>query len=179
MRVIDNFKTSGVNATCGMMEKPKLFGLDFLATTIVRLLSTVGPDAGAELMGKTFDLSSAYKQYPLHSFDRSFIRIAVPKPGEDSCAIYGLNALPFGASGSVSGFLRVSTAVFHILTFFDDFPIISRADIASQSEQHVAMLLDLLGLRFSREGKKWKPFNQHMEVLGVVIDFSRFGDGVV
>ena len=188
VRVIDNFKTSGVNATCGMMEKPKLFGLDFLATTIVRLLSMVGPDTGAELMGKTFDLSSAYKQYPLHSFDRSFIRIAVPKPGEDSCAIYGLNALPFGASGSVSGFLRVSTAVFHILTmglhvwagtFFDDFPIISRADIASQSEQHVAMLLDLLGLRFSREGKKWKPFNQHMEVLGVVIDFSRFGDGVV
>ena len=188
VRVIDNFKTSGVNATCGMMEKPKLFGLDFLATTIVRLLSTVGPAAGAELMGKMFDLSSAYKQYPLHSFDRSFIRIAVPKPGEDLCAIYGLNALPFGASGSVSGFLRVSTAVFHILTmglhvwagtFFDDFPIISRADIASQSEQHVAMLLDLLGLRFSREGKKWKPFNQHMEVLGVVIDFSRFGDGVV
>ena len=57
-----------------------------------------------------------------------------------TCTTYGLNALPFGASGSVSGFLRVSTAVFHILTlglhvwagtFFDDFPIISRADIAS------------------------------------------------
>ena len=188
VRVIDNFKTSGVNSTCGMVEKPKLFGLDFLATTIVRLLSTFGPGAGAELMGKTFDLSSAYKQYPIHSFDRSFIRIAVPKPGEDSCAIYGLNALPFGASGSVSGFLRVSTAVFHILTmglhvwagtFFDDFPIISRADIASQTEQHVAMLLDLLGLRFAREGKKWKPFDQQMEVLGVVIDFSKFCDGVV
>ena len=35
VRVIDNFKTSGVNATCGMQEKQKLFGLDFLATTLV------------------------------------------------------------------------------------------------------------------------------------------------
>ncbi len=29
VRVIDNFKTSGVNATCGSPEKQKLFGLDF------------------------------------------------------------------------------------------------------------------------------------------------------
>lgn len=86
------------------------------------------------------------------------------------------------------GFLRVSAAVFHIITmglqvwagtFFDDFPVISRADIASQSEQHVAMLFDLLGLRFAREGKKWKPFSQHMVVLGVVIDSSKFNEGVV
>ena len=28
-----------------------------------------------------------------------------------------VNALPFGATGSVSGFLRVSTALFHIITF--------------------------------------------------------------
>ena len=31
VRVIDNFKTSGVNATCGMPEKQKLYGLDFIA----------------------------------------------------------------------------------------------------------------------------------------------------
>lgn len=36
VRMIDNFKTSGVNATCGLQEKQKLFGLDFLATTLVR-----------------------------------------------------------------------------------------------------------------------------------------------
>ena len=116
VRVIDNFTTSGVNATCGMMEKQKLFGLDFLATARVRglALSEAGHVKGVE--GKTFDLSSAYKQFPLHSSDRDFIRIAVPKPGGSDCAIYGLNALPFGASGSVEGFLRVSVALFHILT---------------------------------------------------------------
>ena len=83
VRVIDNFKTSGVNSTCGSPEKQKLFGLDFLATTLVRALSL-----------KTFDLSSAYEQVPLHQFDRDFIRLAAPEPGRKACAIYGVNALP-------------------------------------------------------------------------------------
>ena len=102
--------------------------------------------------------------------------------------MFGLNALPFGASGSVAGFLRVSTAVFHVLTvglgiwagtFFDDFPILCQESVSKQTEQHVSMLLDLLGLRFAREGKKWFPFSKRMEVLGVIIDFEKFSDGVV
>ena len=188
VRVIDNFKTSGVNSTCGMSEKQKLFGLDFLATTLVRalVLFEAGSITGVE--GKTFDLSSAYKQFPLHSSDREFIRIAVPRPGGKDCAVYGLNALPFGASGSVAGFLRVSTAVFHILTvglgvwsgtFFDDFPILCHEGVSRQTEQHVSMLLDLLGLRFARDGKKWSPFSKRLEVLGVIVDLEKFNEGVV
>ena len=67
-------------------------------------------------------------------------------PDKHQCQVFGLNALPFGATGSVAGFLRVSTAVFHLLTlglgvwagtFFDDFPLLSRADVAQQTEDHV------------------------------------------
>ncbi len=98
-----------------------------------------------------------------------------------------MNALPFGATGSVSGFLRVSTALFHIITcglgvwagtFLDDFPILRRSDLAKQTEQQVSLLLDLLGMRFSKEGKKWMPFSDQMDVLGVVIDFSHFDQGL-
>lgn len=88
VRVIDNFKTSGVNATCGMREKQKLFGLDFIATTLVRAMS-LGLHCGMSLEGKTFDLSSAYKQFPLHLDDRQLLRIAVPVPGEKRCEVYG------------------------------------------------------------------------------------------
>ena len=188
VRVIDNFKTSGVNSTCGSPEKQKLFGLDFLTTTLVRALSLRKSGGQHGLCEKTFDLSSAYKQFPLHQFDRDFIRIAVPEPGRQTCAIYGMNALPFGATGSVSGFLRGSTALFHIITFglgvwagtfFDDFPILCRGDFANQTEQQVSLLLDLLGMRFAREGKKWMPFSEQMEVLGVVIDLSHFDQRVV
>ena len=75
MRVIDNFKTSGVNSTCGSPEKQKLFGLDFLATTLVRALSLKKSGGKHGLCGKTFDLSFAYKQFPLHQADRDFIRL--------------------------------------------------------------------------------------------------------
>ena len=162
--MIGNFKTSGVNASCGMTEKQKLCVLDFLATTLVRAF-TLGANKHAGIEGKTFDLASAYyKQFPLNIEDRSLLRIAVPVPGGKSCKVYGLNSLPFGATGSVAEFLRVSAALFHILTiglgiwtgtFFDDFPVISRSDIATSTEQHVALLLDMLGMRFSKEGKKW------------------------
>ena len=99
-----------------------------------------------------------------------------------------MNALPFGATGSVSGSLRVSAALFHVITlglgvwagaFFDDFPVLCRGNVARQTEQHVAHLLYLLGMRFARDGKKWVPFSDSMEVLGVVIDLSCFNDGVV
>ena len=142
VRVIDNFKTSGVNATCGMMEKQKLFGLDFLVTALVRALALFEAGSIGGVEGKTFDPLSAYKQFPLHSSDRDFIRIGVPQPEGQGCAIFGLNALPFGASGSVAGFLRVSTAVFHVLTvglgiwagtFFDDFPILCQESVSKQT----------------------------------------------
>lgn len=86
------------------------------------------------------------------------------------------NSLPFGVSGSVAGFLRVSTAVFHVLTlglgvwtgtFFDDFPVLSMSEIAK------------LTMRFSKDGKKWVPFGNHMAALGVIVDTSRFGEGSV
>ncbi len=32
---------------------------------------------------------------------------------------------------------------------------------------------------FARDGKKWTPFSEQTEVLGVVIDLSCFNDGVV
>ena len=116
VRVIDNFKTSGINATCGMPEKQKLYGLDFLATTLVRSFTIEQGGVKLGMKGKTFDLSSAYKQFPIHQDDRRIIRIAVPVPDKPRCQVFGLNALPFGATGSVAGFLRVSTAVFHLLT---------------------------------------------------------------
>ena len=136
------------------------------------------------LQGNTFDLSAAYKQFPIHQDDRKFTRIAVPVPNQKECQVFGSNALPFGATASVAGFLR-STAIFHLLTiglkvcagtFFDDFPVLSRTDIAEHTEGHVALLLDLLGMKFSKEGKKWLPFDESIAVLGVVLDLSAFKD---
>ena len=178
-------KTSGVNATCGMTQKKSCLVWTSLLQPLLGLLHWVQTNVWAS---KGRRLTWLLKQFPLNVEDRSLLRIAVPVPGDKACRVYGLNSLPFGATGSVAGFLRVSTALFHIMTFglqiwtgtfVDDFPVISRSDIATSTEQHVALLLDMLGMRFSKEGKKWVPFSNQMSVLGVILDTSNFSNGSV
>ena len=107
----------------------------------------MGANCNMSLEGKTFDLSSAHKPFSLHCNDRSVLRIAVPVPGKKRCEVYGVNSLPFGATGSVAGFLRISTALFHVITlglgiwtdtFFDDFSVLSMGNISHLTEQHVS-----------------------------------------
>ena len=58
-----------------------------------------------------FDLKHAYKQYGISSQDREVIRLEVRKSDSGQVSLFGVNSLPFGASGSVGGFLRVSLAI--------------------------------------------------------------------
>ena len=64
-------------------------------------------------------------------FHADFLKVAVKKPGS-SYGVFDMLALPLGATGSVSGFLRISAAVHFIglhmgvlwTSFFDDFTAI-------------------------------------------------------
>ena len=69
VRVIDNSKQCGPNDARGLPEKFVLHGIDYVAATLIRALvyGQLGP--GLEVCGKTLDLKSAYKQYPLHQAD--------------------------------------------------------------------------------------------------------------
>ena len=118
----------------------KKHGVDYIATTLIRALVLAQGTMNISLQGKTFDLTSAYKQFPVHPSDRRHLRIAILEPGGGP-RLFGMNSLPFGATGSVAGFLRVSAALFYILTvgfrvwcsaFFDDFPTVS----SSSALQH-------------------------------------------
>lgn len=191
VRVIDNFKEGGLNDACGLPEKFVLHGVDYIASTVVRALALSSPFGFVKLTGKTFDLTAAYKQYPIHADDREHLRIALKNPdsSDDSPAdLFGLNALPFGATGSVAGFLRVSAALFFILTaglkiwtssFFDDFPTLSVQGYSSSADSSVRLLFDLLGVGYAKEGKKNTQFDERMKALGIVFDFSNSGSGVV
>lgn len=188
VRVIDNFKQCGLNDTCGLPEKYVLHGVDYIAATLIHGMKLHGGCSNFSLLGKTFDLASAYKQYPLHSHDRELVRIALKDTEADVCRVFGLNALPFGATGSVAGFLRISSAIFFILTrglhiwasaFFDDFPTLSSSDASAMTDRHVAMLFDLLGIAFAREGKKCTQFGLEMKALGLVFDLEHFASGKI
>ena len=116
-RVIDDCTVCGLNLTVGTKEKFHLHTID----QICSMLNTsfeLSAGAHCPVLGRTYDLKHAYKQFGLCECDRKVLRIAVRKPGKTTPTLVGLNALPFGAIGSVAGFLRISFAIWWIGVFW-------------------------------------------------------------
>ena len=107
--------------------------------------------------------------------------MAAQSPESLTPRLIGFNALPFGAVGSVAGFLRVSLAVWYIgmaalklcwSAFYDDFNVLSRRELLSSTSWSVEMLFQLLGLKYATEGKKFMPFDTAFKMLGLRVDLS-------
>ena len=93
-------------------------------------------------MGRAYDLKNAFKQFGVTPRDRDLIRIAVRNTDEGKTSFLGLNSLPFGAVGSVGGFLRVSIAVWYLgvtqlrfpwCAYFDDYTIFCEKRLTSNT----------------------------------------------
>ena len=59
--------------------------------------------------------------------------------------------------------------------FYDDYPMLARADTAAETDRACRRLLDLLGIRFARTGadSKGKPFEDVFDVLGLSVSVDR------
>ena len=106
LRVIDDLSVCGINGAAGLKEAFQLHTADRLASMLLKAAS-LAPEAIPASSGRVFDLKSAYKQFGVSEADRDLVRIAVNEPGKSSPTFLGINALPFGAAGSVARFLRV------------------------------------------------------------------------
>ena len=145
-------------------------------------------DGRPSLRGRTYDLKSAYKQFAVHPEDRGLLRMGVNVPDKDDFAVIGFNSLPFGAIGSVAGFLRVSQALWFIgyfglgllwSAFYDDYTLLSRGELENSSSWSCESLFDLLGMRYATEGHKCMPFSSEFKTLGLVLDTNKFTEGCV
>ena len=101
----------------------------------------------------------AYKQFPVYPADRDILRLAVQSPDGTGPRYFGVNALPFGAIGSMAGFLRTSHSLWFLgmaglrlfwTAFYDDYSIVS----AGRSCEG---LFKLLGIVFAGSGTKSVP----------------------
>ena len=101
VRLIDDFSICGVNATFGLLKK--------LAT----MMDDPELADNFVLVGRTFDLKSVYKQFGVDTFNSTFLKVAVKKPNS-TYGVFDVLALAFGATGSVSAFLRISAALHYI-----------------------------------------------------------------
>ena len=100
-------------------------------------------------------------------------------PGARSPSIFGVNALPFGAVGSVAGFLRISHSLWFIGTvglglcwtaFYDDFSVLTRDELLHSTASACELLFRLLGVDYADSGKKDVPFSRCFKMLGLVVN---------
>ena len=185
VRLIDDCTIGGFNGTCGTSERLKVHSVDEIAAYIAWCQTNLSQTSMQEVVGKTYDLKNAYKQYGVSPLDRNTLRIAVWNPVAKQVQFLGINALPFGAIGSVSAFLRVSMAIWFIgirglrlcwTSFFDDFTLLSKQATANSASLAAEGLFQLLGVQFAQDGKKAVAWGTKVKTLGVMIDLKP-GDG--
>ena len=185
IRLIDDLSASGVNQTVQTAESPKPHSADFIAAMLLAVLKV---SEGSKLMGRSFDLKSAYKQLAMAKESLSFAFVAVYNPERAKAEIFQLLAAPFGATRSVYSFLRLSNAIWYTgvkalnliwSCFFDDYVVFSRDEHVNNTEQSVSLLFKLLGWKFAEEGDKADGFCREFGALGIRIILDEADKGLV
>ena len=185
IRLIDDMSASGVNQTVQTSESPKPHSADFIAAMLLEVLKCSG---GVSLMGRSFDLKSAYKQLAIAQQSLSFAFVAVYNPKKKRAELFQLLAAPFGATRSVFSFLRLSNAIWYIgvkalniiwSCFFDDYVVFARDEHTNNTNQTVSLLFKLLGWRFAEEGEKAECFSREFGALGIRIILDDASRGLV
>ncbi|CAE7297549.1 F25B4.6 [Symbiodinium sp. CCMP2592] len=205
-RVIDNLRDSGINASFGSTSHLHLHDIDFV-TALTMLIADVWnckdevrvplstgevltghwhPDSlRAEWTGRCFDLSKAYKQVPVLESSLKYAVIAMPDR-KRKWVFYLARGLPFGGSGSVFAFNRVSRAIWHVAVeklrmvtsvFVDDFPTLEIGPLTQSATSVFSRLLTALGWVHATTGKKAIDFTSTWVALGAKFDVSKLHEG--
>ncbi len=187
IRPIDDFSASGVNRAASSCESPRLHSVDVLAALLSDWFSkSRDKKVDSEILARTFDLKSAYRQIGLSPQGRRKACLSVYDPRDKCSKLFRLRVLPFGAVRSVHSFLRLSRALWFVgarglnimwTNFYDDFVVISPRKLSSSTSLAVEALFKLTGWLFAEEGKKCVPFSPSCQALGVRIDLSRSSEG--
>ena len=87
VRPIDNFRSSFVNSACGVREKVAMDGVDEIVSACLRWLRHKRPRHHDDrIVGRTWDLKSAYKQLAVRADHKKYAVICVVDPlSNDVC----------------------------------------------------------------------------------------------
>ena len=186
VRVIDDCSVGGYNKAYGTKEKLRVHAIDQLAAYLSWICTMHGANLDDEIVGRTYDLRSAYKQFGVSMETRDVLRLVVWDADQKRPCLLGVNALPFGASGSVSAFLRISMALWFIGTvglklcwtvFYDDFTVICKGRLCHGTGIAAAALFDLFGMWFAKDGNKATPFGTLVRTLGLQVQLGSAARG--
>ena len=195
LRVIDDAKRSGLNEAFQRTCAATLMDLDALTCLLATIAKAIsegkfqGVDVDDQVkserwLGRTLDLSRAYKQLPIDPASRRVCVLGFLK--QNQWVYYRCNVLPFGARASVFSFLRVSRSLHFIMAkylqalntvFFDDFPMVSTSGGSNILQKAASAVLNLLGWAHAEEGEKAPGFQSDFVALGVQVVMRDIGRG--
>ena len=141
VRLIDDLSISQLNSTVQASESPRPQSTDVIGALVVQLMRHL---PGRSLLGRTYDLKSAYRQLGIHPASRWASYIACYCPKEKTAQVFRLKAVPFGATRAVFSFLRIVQSIWHLATsmlhiplsvFYDDFVVFSEVGLVTSTNQ--------------------------------------------
>ena len=188
VRPIDNYSESQVNDAATIVSKCTVDGTDCIAGMVATYMRRAR-DAGKSpcLLGRSFDLKSAYRQLAVADSSLKWARLAVFCPADRQTHCFQQFSLPFGAKASVVAFLRCARLIqwlglqlsLMVTCYFDDYVCVSSPQLSKNSEMTFETILELLGWKYDKSGDKADSMTSEVSALGVQLDLSRTGDGVL
>ena len=112
IRLTDDYSRSGVNACVTALEQPTVDTVDVASAMFLRLscgLEKAKRPGG--VLGRSFDLTAAYRQLCVSEESKQFAIIAVFDPEQNRSRVFRQISLPFGPRASVNGFIRCSRCI--------------------------------------------------------------------
>ena len=186
VRLIDDFSVCGVNGTVGLPERLRVESIEDLTAALLVGMDMKGSNlCDTDLCGRTYDLKSAYKQFGVSQECADRMKVALKHP-TSGIAYFDVLALPFGATASVSAFLRLSASIAFIgvvalkicwTVFFDDYSVVCPRKQAKEVGFFIESLFKLLGVQYAADGDKATPFDAVFKTLGLQLDVSGWQEG--
>ena len=131
--------------------------------------------ANDDLMGRIYDIASAYKQLAVQPEHRHLTVIAAFDPNTGQPKIFRQVSLPFGAAAAVLAFNWIATALCAVMQevfmvgathFYDDFTVLERRGLIESIDEVITAFFALLGW----ELKPLPGFSSTPEPLGAILD---------
>ena len=210
VRAIDNYSSSFVNLSYSTTWKLE-FGSIGLIVNVAKAFSEAvsdekwvriilsdgmvleGPlhpsitlEEARTLVGRTLDLSNAYRQLFNSPASNWCSVISTFNPNTGKMELNLQHANPFGATACAYAFNRFAKALWWIgvSTFFliwtnhfDDYPQLDLGIMGNASQETAEALFDLVGWKVSYDEAKRQPFKSEFAPLGVVINLAKSGVG--
>ena len=207
-----SYSSSFVNLGYGTPWKLEFGGVDLLVNTAKAMIKVVGDDrevtielsdgswlkgtlhpsltvdTARSLVGRTLDLSNAYRQLVNSPASDWCAVIAISNPNTNEIELDIQHANPFGATACVYSFNRFAKAIWWIgvVTFgliwtnhFDDYPQLDLAVMGNKSQDTAERLMTILGWGISMKESKRIPFDIRFSHLGVVVDLCDSCKGMI